>query len=542
MKTRTIHIGAAFLLLLCLSQARAALLYVNLNSTNPVAPYSNWTTAATSIQAAVDGANPGDEVLVTNGIYQSGGRPAASGDVTNRVAVTTAITIRSVNGPATTLIEGYQVPGAVFGTNAVRCVYLTNGAVIIGFTLTNGASGTGSFTAGGGISCGSTSEVVSNCILTGNSAGTGGGASLGRLYNCLITNNSASQSPGGPHSGCGGGISGGLQYGCTIVSNTSYSEGGGAFGSTMTSCVVAGNGSYFGGGLYQCTAAASYLVANQAVDGGGASYCTLNNCLIASNSAVVEGGGVAIGNVTNCTIAYNSAGFYGGGAAAAQFNPGNFFNCIIYDNTGAGNYGTGMYGVTMNYCCTTPSPGSGLGNITNDPAFIDPINGNFRLQTNSPCINTGNNAYVGSTIDLDGRPRIVGGTVDIGAYEFQAPGLGEFTAWLQQYGLPTDGSGDYADTDGDGMNNQREWICGTNPTDALSVLRMTTTSNGPSGTTVSWLSVTNRSYFVLRGSNIMTLGSFQTVASNLVGQAGSTSYFDPSATGPGPYFYRVGVQ
>ena len=65
----------------------------------------------------------------------------------------------------------------------------------------------------------------------------------------------------------------------------------------------------------------------------------------------------------------------------------------------------------------------------------------------------GNNAYgVGST-NLDGRPGIVGAKVDMGAYEFQAPGMGEFIGWLQQFGLPCNGSADYADADGDGHNN-----------------------------------------------------------------------------------------
>jgi hypothetical protein len=45
------------------------------------------------------------------------------------------------------------------------------------------------------------------------------------------------------------------------------------------------------------------------------------------------------------------------------------------------------------------------------------------LQPNSPCINAGNNSYVTSATDLDGNPRISGGIVDIGAYEYQWPQL-----------------------------------------------------------------------------------------------------------------------
>ena len=82
---------------------------------------------------------------------------------------------------------------------------------------------------------------------------------------------------------------------------------------------------------------------------------------------------------------------------------------------------TPNYGLpsTLNYCCTTPLPTSGIGNITNAPLFVDQADGNLRLQSNSPCINAGNNAYVAGSTDLDGNPRIVGGTVDIGAYEFK---------------------------------------------------------------------------------------------------------------------------
>ena len=41
------------------------------------------------------------------------------------------------------------------------------------------------------------------------------------------------------------------------------------------------------------------------------------------------------------------------------------------------------------------------------------------VQPNSPCVNAGNNAYAIGSSDLDGKPRIAGGTVDVGAYEYQ---------------------------------------------------------------------------------------------------------------------------
>ena len=86
--------------------------------------------------------------------------------------------------------------------------------------------------------------------------------------------------------------------------------------------------------------------------------------------------------------------------------------------------------------------------------------GNLRLQSKSPCINSGFKGYAPAGLDLDGNPRTAGGSVDIGAYEFQSPTSTISCAWFQQYALPSDGSADTADPD-DGLNNWQEWRCAT---------------------------------------------------------------------------------
>lgn len=63
----------------------------------------------------------------------------------------------------------------------------------------------------------------------------------------------------------------------------------------------------------------------------------------------------------------------------------------------------------------------GTNHVEGDPRFVNPTEANYRLQSDSPAIDAGDNVSVpaGVTTDLDGNPRLVGGTVDIGAYEFQ---------------------------------------------------------------------------------------------------------------------------
>jgi hypothetical protein len=93
-----------------------------------------------------------------------------------RVVVDKPLTIQSVNGPGTTTIRGDAgVP--------IRCVYLASGTLLSGFTLTGGST-LMSFTAGpdksgGGVYCESFTAVVSNCVLSGNSAYEGGAAHFG---------------------------------------------------------------------------------------------------------------------------------------------------------------------------------------------------------------------------------------------------------------------------------------------------------------------------------------------------------------------------
>jgi len=515
--------------------------YVDANSASPTPPYTNWITAAHVIQDAVDAALAGDEVVVTNGLYATGGRAVGTNVLVNRVAVDKPLTLRSVNGQQFTVIQGRQVPGTTNGDGAIRCVYLANGASLFGFTLTNGATRTdGDYyfdNCGGGVGCESVSAVVSNCVLTGNSAqGSGGGASGGTLNHCTLSGNLATE---------GGGARGGVLNDCVLTGNTAGGWGGGAADSILSNCAVVGNSAATFGGGAAGTAFAHYcelnrctLMGNSARNGGGADWAVLKDCILTCNSASETGGGTHACVLNNSTLVTNSAS-QGGGAIYGTVN-----NCIVYFNTAIDgpNYSEDQNGgIVLNHCCTTSMPTNGIGNITNAPLFVDYAGGNLRLQASSPCINAGLNAYASGPTDLDGNPRIVSGTVDIGAYEYQGSGSVISYAWLQRYSLPTDGSADATDPDRDGHSTWQEWRCQTDPTNALSVLRLLTASPSGTNVAVTWQSVAGVNYFLERSTNLAASPVFTPLAAGIPGQVGTTTYTDTDAARLAPLFYRVGV-
>ena len=347
-------IRLAALGLLAAGSCLGAVHYVATNSPASASPFTNWITAAHTIQEAINASEGGDEIIVTNGTYATGGVPADGFGISNRIAVTNAVWVRSVNGPALTIIQGKFDPfsgGA--GTNAVRCAYVGPGATLSGFTLTGGAPGV-------------TNHVFEEC---------GGGLFLNNAYasNCIIRGNSAS-------------------YGGAGVLMQS--------GAILTHSWIRENEAVgFAGGVM--------------FNGGG----EVRNCFIVNNTASVGAGAyMSYGRLESCTVAGNLAHERAGGVYAFDTSfTARVRNTIVYGNTAATNSEYYTYTNLFEYSATTPLP-AGPGNLSADPQFVS-ADYHIRGSSPCINAGT-NEDWMADDYDIDGEPRIRRTTVDIGADEF----------------------------------------------------------------------------------------------------------------------------
>jgi hypothetical protein len=231
--------------------------------------------------------------------------------------------------------------------------------------------------------------------------------------------------------------------GFTIV-NGSVMYGGGvniaASNTVIAGCVLGGNIGQFGGALYinaDTTVSNCVMTNNYASANGGAFYsqaciARIVNCLMAGNQCANAGGAVFCNASTtvleNCTITGNKAPAANCGGVYLNSGATLLRNSIIYNNL-AGAVTSNFNGGVFSNCCTTPLP-AGTNNIISDPLFLSPGSGsgtnftgwNCRLFSLSPCVNAGTNqSWMLYSSDLDGNPRIIGRSVDMGAYEYMPP-------------------------------------------------------------------------------------------------------------------------
>ncbi len=299
-----------------------------------IPPFTTWVGAATTIQAAIDIAAPGDLILVSNGVYAAGGR-AAAGLLSNRAAITSRLTVASVNGPDVTIILG-QGP---VGPAAMRCAFVGSNAVLAGFTLADGATrddaGPLEDQNGGGAYC-QPGGIISNCVIRHNTAFQyGGGVFAGRLFDTTLLDNNAAY---------GGGALYASGSCCVLAGNGATEAGGGVYGGYFADSALNGNWAGTGGAAAEAELDRCALVGNFAPFGGGAYGGTLVGCDVRENYAWF-GGGLLFGQAIDCVLAGNLAQTNGGGAAYST----NLLRCALLDND-AGEFGGGAYNCLVARC------------------------------------------------------------------------------------------------------------------------------------------------------------------------------------------------
>jgi hypothetical protein len=222
--------------------------------------------------------------------------------------------------------------------------------------------------------------------------------SAGLVSNCIITANNI---------GLGGGDGAGI-----------YASGGAVVNSEISGNI---GGARSGAGIYM------------------AGTTLVRGCLIKNNSAATAGGiYLASGGVVeSCTIASNRATAAGGGAGIFRVSgtAGVITNCVVWSNVAPASVYSNIYSTTTSgvaYTCTTSPAIAGTGCISTDPQFASLAS--YSLLESSPCIGTGfNHPWMTSALDLAGNPRLTGSVVDMGAYEYVAGGPGPVAVPAARY-------------------------------------------------------------------------------------------------------------
>lgn len=334
-----------------------------------------------TIQGAIDASVTGDEVIVRPGLYYE-----------NIDFLGKAIAVKSELGPAVTIINGKGIKSVVSFVNGEKADSEVNG-----FTLTNGSA-----YEGGGVFCDGSSPTITGNIITDNSASFGAGLSLLNTYAIDLRDN-------------------------VISDNYAYISGGGLGCYDSTDALIAHN-------LIENNSAGQQI---GGVDCQGSTLRLHGNVIAHNRADSYNGGGVTSlywSSVTmvNNTVVGNSANDLAGGVACSVYSSLAIVNSIFWGNsatTGSQIYVESVSSLDISHTDVEDGQNGlfvdptstyywGAGMIDVDPLFVDSAGNDHHLTWTSPCRDGGDNNSVAESIDLEGDPRIVLGTVDLGADEY----------------------------------------------------------------------------------------------------------------------------
>jgi hypothetical protein len=339
------------------------------------------TGDAPTIQAAIDSAAEGDEVVVGPGTYTwtNQGSGAEAGFI-RFLGGKVGITLRSELGPAQTILD------AEYRSRVIYC-HALNRATVDGFTIMHGVAPSFGDYVGGGFFTHIAREVVRNCVFVENKANYGGGIS------CVVNDGFI------------------RVEGCTFIDNEAVIGGGalllanGTGTCYVSDCVIRNNraGSR-GGGIYQSDC-----------------HSVIQRCVISGNEAGSEGSGFC--GYSGKTAAISACTFSRNGAAnAVVYAKGSFVlsleRLIVAFNIDAA-LGADATSTVSVACCDIFGNLGGDGipagfvkkgtNLSVDPLFCGAAGSdNYYLRSDSPCVPE-NQDFDDYCMPMGARPAACGG-------------------------------------------------------------------------------------------------------------------------------------
>jgi hypothetical protein len=407
-----------------------------------------------TIQQGIDASFDGDTVLVQPDIYVEN----INFNGHNVVLASLFLTTGDTTYIASTIIDGDR-DGSVITFESGE----DSTAQVVGFTIRNGyGQGYYPYFRAGGVTCWDHSApTIANNIIFDNHVIFAAGGIFCLNSDPLITGNTIRDNDGYEEGGAiyciqskptitGNAIHGNYAYatggischeescpvisGNTITGNSSYMHGGGIDCSSSSDAVIRGNrlcdnSSVLNGGGISCSRSnpriERNLISGNAASSGGGIYCWESDPIVVNNTVTA--------NVANGSEPYDG---YGGGICSQYGSSPIVINTILWDDTAMveGNeiYVDSTSSVVVTYCDVKDTLWPGVGNISIDPLFRDPSNGDYHLQSitnpdcggpgDSPCIDAGDPSIFDGLISCDwglGEHRS-----DIGAYGGSAPWAG----------------------------------------------------------------------------------------------------------------------
>jgi VCBS repeat-containing protein len=380
----------------------------------------------------------------------------------------TGVTNNGVNGAAALSIpDGGTVQNCVFSGNAgiaanaysasfSNCQFTANASgptATSVLVLLGGSAESCLFSNNTGLAASATVfSSFSGCTFTGNSTNAASTYSAlqtdtGNVLNCLFTNNigpavDTTAAEGYPvyvensefvNNTHGPALSSSASdlfvYSCKFNANSSSSsaaalsiEGNNALGTLYNSEFFRNAGASNAGAIYvsgpeldvyNCTIYSNTLSAAASPGGAGIRFDSDENCQIINT--------ILVGNslIGTSGVPLENQEFLGGTLSGGQFGSLNDF--VLQSSI--------VQGLTeLGY------PYAAVDSFDANPQFVDPVHGNLELQYDSLAIDSGSSSAVPdwllTTNDLAGNLRIVGASIDIGAYEYQSTPLPRATANL----------------------------------------------------------------------------------------------------------------